>query len=153
MKVYHISPDKNSSIHLQPRVPNNFMTQNGYEDNKTKRVCVSNTIAGALKAMSMNLKGKTLHVYSLNVPDSDVYKPTTSEVPDVNITGERWIKKPVTLNYERSIVVGEAKDKEYNYNYGPHTATLYGWNWSKEAMIVTRKEHYKSEIEKMARVK
>lgn len=143
MKIYHVSSAKNATISLSPRVPNNFMTQNGFEDNKTARVCVSTSVDGALKAMSMNLKGKTLYVYSADIPNAEIYKPTMSEVPDAHITGERWIKRPVTLNYEKSIVVGEAKDKEYNYNYGQNSATLYGWNY-KKAM------EYKLEIERIA---
>lgn len=144
MKVYHVSNLKQSTIKLSPRIPDNFMTRNGYEDAKTKRVCVSISVDGALKAMSMNLKGKELHVYSAHVPEAEMYKPTTQEVPDVNITGERWIKKDVILNYEKSIVVGEAKDKEYNYQYGNNTATLYGWNYNKKA------SEHTNEIEKIA---
>lgn len=130
MKVYHISDKKLPSIKLNPRIPQNYMTNNGFEDNTTERVCVSKNIDGALKAMSMNLQGKQLHVYSLDIPDSEVYKPTVKEVPDGFITKELWIKKPVVMKYEKSIDVGKAKDKEFNYKYGDNVATLYGWNFA-----------------------
>lgn len=130
MKVYHISDKKLPSIKLNPRIPQNYMTNNGFEDNTTERVCVSKNIDGALKAMSVNLQGKQLHVYSLDVPDSEVYKPTAKEVPDGFITKELWIKKPVVMKYEKSIDVGKAKDKGFNYKYGDNVATLYGWNFA-----------------------
>ena len=34
------SPDMDGKI-LSPRIPKNFFTENGYEDNKTPRVCFS----------------------------------------------------------------------------------------------------------------
>lgn len=67
LQQYYFISDKNNIKTLYPRIPDNFMTKNGYEDNITKRVCFSTSIGGCLAALSMNCENKEFYVYQLLV--------------------------------------------------------------------------------------
>lgn len=125
-KLYFISDKDINGAILKPRVPKNFLTDNGYEDNETKRVCFAPSINQCLMAMSSNLKDKKFYVY---VPDGDyeIYKPTVKEVPNVKITGEVWIKEPVRIKkIGRIRVNGDSGKKGHEYRYGDNkVAELY----------------------------
>ena len=54
-EVFFISTEGLDGQTLIPRVPKNFLTERGYEDNVTKRVCLSTSIMGCLAAMSANI--------------------------------------------------------------------------------------------------
>ena len=131
IKLYFLTKvDMKDSAILQPRVPQNFLIDNGYEDGKTKRVCFSTSINGALMALSQNLENTELYVYEpVDVSLSDIYKPSITEVPDKSITGEIWIKKPVNIKFIGKIRVKDAKKTPHKYRYGDKTAELYDWNW------------------------
>lgn len=133
-KFYFISQhgDWNESV-IQPRVPSNFMTKNGYEENKTPRVCFSTSIDGCLRALSQNVNGKEFYVYNPEISSKHtVYKPTQKEVPDVKVTNEHWILQPVTLYCIGKIRVTGEKGNGIPYKYGDknqYTAELYDWKW------------------------
>lgn len=131
-KLYFLSEhdDWDESI-IKPRIPNNFLTQSGYEDATIPRVCFSTFTDGCLRALSQNLKGKVFYVYQ-PVGKYEVIKPTLEQVPDRAVTRERWITKPVELHCIGKIQVGEAKDDGIKYVYGEdneHSAMLYDWEW------------------------
>lgn len=131
-KLYFLSEhdDWDESI-IKPRIPNNFLTQRGYEDATIPRVCFSTFIDGCLRALSQNLKGKVFYVYQ-PVGKYEVIKPTLEQVPDRAVTRERWITKPVELHCIGKIQVGEAKGDGIKYVYGEdneHSAKLYDWEW------------------------
>lgn len=131
-KLYFLSEhdDWDESI-INPRIPNNFLTQRGYEDATIPRVCFSTFIDGCLRALSQNLKGKIFYVYQ-PVGKYEVIKPTLEQVPDRAVTRERWITKPVELHCIGKIQVGEAKGDGIKYVYGEdneHSAMLYDWEW------------------------
>ena len=75
LQQYYFISDKNNIKTLYPRIPDNFMTKNGYEDNITKRVCFSTSIGGCLAALSMNCENKEFYVYQ-PVGKYKIYKPT-----------------------------------------------------------------------------
>lgn len=135
-KLYRISESSNwDGAVISPRVPRNYMTDNGYEDDKTPRVCFSTSINGCLRAMSANLKNKEFYVF---IPDGkyDFYRPTVKEVPDQLVTNEVWIKEDVKLKMIGKIHVSEAKDRPMRYNYGTDKyAELYDWKWRWEEKI------------------
>lgn len=114
---------------ISPRIPDNYMTQNGFEDNKTPRVCFSTSVSKALRALSQKCSGMELYVYTVD----DGYKvitPTVSQVPDVELTDERWICKPCALYRVGKIkVIGPARSPGLPYKYGNKTAKLYDWTW------------------------
>lgn len=127
-----LSPDSDwhESV-IRPRVPDNYMTRNGYEDNKIPRVCFSTSISKALRALSQNLTGKELYVYTPSVDSHKIVTPTKAQVPDVDIIGERWILEPVSLYSVGKIrVIGDAGKAGIPYKYGNgKTAELYDWKW------------------------
>ena len=131
--AYYIVSDKNlDGKTLSPRVPNNFMTKNGFEENKTPRVCASTSIDGCLKGLSRNLKGEVLYIHSIDPSITEKpYKPSIKEVPDSRITNEVWFKKPVKLKCIGKIKVIEDDGKEgEKYTYGNGlVAELYGWKY------------------------
>lgn len=116
---------------LNPRVPDNYLTKNNYEDNTTKRVCFSTSIDKALIALSQNVKGKEFYVH-VPKPNTkiNVVKPTVEQVPDCKITEERWVLNSVELQAVSKIVVTDNGDNEFEYTYGDNQkATLYDWKW------------------------
>lgn len=128
-RYYHVSFSTTENLKLIPRVPDNFLTENGYEDNTTKRVCLSASIEGCLKAMSQNLKGKRLYVYSAELNDNDIIVPTIEQVPDCKITGEVWLTKEITLPIYGKLDVHKA-GRPFKYKYGNGlSAELYSWHY------------------------
>lgn len=128
-KYFFLSKTSMDDEVLIPRIPDNFMTKNGYEDNTTPRVCFSKSIDGALTALSRNLEGEELFVH---IPDEshNIYNPTIKEVPDKNITDEVWIKEKVNVRMIGKIKVLKAKPNGKDYTYGDNKkATIYFWNW------------------------
>lgn len=130
LKLYHISEVKLND--LEPRIPNNFLTKNNFEDNTTKRVCFCPSIDQCLMAMSSNLKNKILQVYSIKT--NNYISPKIDDVPDVKLTDEKWILHTVKnneLNYEFDIKIIDAKfDIFYEYTYGDNKkANLYKWSY------------------------
>lgn len=129
---YYVVFDSNKDNQtLVPRIPQNFMTKNGYEDNKTKRIPASDSIGKCLKAISKNLKNEKLFVHKI-LTNEIPYNPTIQEVPDKNITGEVWFMKPVKLKCVGEILVTDDDGKDgQTYTYGPKNteAELYGWKY------------------------
>lgn len=130
IKLYHLSENNLNGKTLQPKVPSNFLTKNGYEDKITKRICFSTSVNGCLRGLSQNLTDKEFYVH---IPDKEynTYKPTIKEVPDSKITNEVWIKEPVKLKCIGKIKVHKDSEEDgFSYKYGNHTAELYDWDWS-----------------------
>ena len=128
-KIYHLSQTNLDGKTIQPTVPSNYMTKNGYEDGKTKRVCFATSIDGCLRGLSQKCEGMKLFVH---IPDGNynIYKPSNKEVPDASITGEVWIKKAVKMKCIGQIyVIGDKGEDGISYKYGNKTAELYDWEW------------------------
>lgn len=127
--LYFLSFDNMDNKILTPRIPDNFFTQNGYEDNTTKRVCLSTSIDKCLMALSMNLNKKELYIH-VPIGSYDIYKPSTKEVPDCDITGEVWIKKPVRIKTIGKIKVKTSPKNGIKFKYGNNKeAELYPWDY------------------------
>ena len=126
---YHLSVDNLDGQTLTPRIPDNFLVREGYEDKTTKRVCLSPFIDNALVAMSDNLKDKEFYVHVPAERLTDIKHPTEKQVPDVHITREIWALKPVKLKCIGKIHVTEANDIAGTYQYGDQKAELYSWCW------------------------
>ena len=62
-KLYFLSTTSMDNTILQPRIPDNYLVKNGYEDNKTKRVCFAPSIDKWLMGLYRNLKGEKLCVH------------------------------------------------------------------------------------------
>lgn len=127
--LYHLSKTNMNNKTLTPRIPDNYFTKNGYEDNKIARVCFTDTIDKSLMAISMRCKGLELYVH-VPIEKHSTYKPNTSQVPDSKITGETWIKEPVKIKCIGVIsVIDDAGENGISFKYGNNSAELYKWNW------------------------
>ena len=130
-KLYRLATKNMDGQILNPSIPDNFLTKNGFEDDTNPRVCFATDIDSCLRALSMNLTGKE---YFVHVPDGnfDSYKPSKYEVPDVNVINERWIRNPVKVKCIGKIKVSGDKGEDgipYTYGNGKYKAELYDWNW------------------------
>jgi hypothetical protein len=130
-ELYFLSPDNMDGKTLSPRVPDNFLIKNGYEDSETPRVCFAKSIDGALMALSQNLKGKELYVHQPVDPDFDnIVEPSIEQVPDVELTTEVWYTDDIEVKTVGKILVKEDDGLPgHKYTYGDNEAELYGWNW------------------------
>ena len=131
-KLYFISESDIDGETLKPRVPKNYLTESGYEDNTTPRICFSDDPGKNLTALSQNVEGKIFYVYE---PDEtarqNLYKPNSKAVPDQEITNEMWITEPTTIHkVGRILCIGDDGNDGMKYTYGDgKTAELYGWNY------------------------
>ena len=128
--LYFLSETNLDGQTLVPRIPKNFFTDNGLEDNTTKRVCFAPTIDNCLLGLSMNCKNKEFYVH-VPVGLFSVIYPNKAQVPDVEITGEMWICKPVKIECVGKIKVdgGDGKPGR-KYTYGDNIVDeLFGWKW------------------------
>ena len=99
-KLYFISEKQLNSNVLLPKMPNNYFTQNGYEDSKTKRVCFCKSIDKCLMALSKNCKDLVFNVYEVDDTDNyEVFAPSSIDVPDSGVTEELWILTKVKVKY------------------------------------------------------
>lgn len=127
--LYHVSEVNLDGKTLMPKVPNNYLVKNSYEDNTTKRVCFSSSINGCLMGMSMNLEGKELYIHT-PLRNYEYISPTVQEVPDSHITKEKWVLKPVNLKCIGKIKVLKSVGDGHSYSYGNNkSAKLYDWDW------------------------
>ena len=128
--LFHVSSVKLANVILEPRVPDNFLVRNGYEDKTTERISVCKSIDDCLAAMSRSLKNKDFYVYKLK--DTNVKKktPSVKELPDVSITNEVWLLEPSEFELVGKIHITGTKSDGLSYTYGDNTAELYRWKWS-----------------------
>lgn len=130
-RLYHLSQSNLDKKTINPRVPSNYFTKNGYEDATTPRVCFSSSIDGCLRGLSENLTGKEFFVH---IPDGkyDIFAPTKKEVPDCKVTHEVWIKEPVKIKCVGKIkVIADKGEDGLPYTYGDgKKAELYDWEWN-----------------------
>lgn len=131
VQLYFISTKENIKS-LSPRIPDNFFTRKGYEDNKTPRVCFSTDIGKCLMGLSMKCAEQKYYVYQ-PVGEYAVITPTKKQVPDVDITDEKWICEKVEVECIGEILcIGDKGEDGIPYTYGPkneYKAELYEWNW------------------------
>lgn len=131
--AYFISQEKLDGKTLNPRVPRNYLTKNGYEDSETPRISFAPTIDQCLAGLSQNVEGNTYYVYQpKNISKCQVYKPNTKAVPDSSITGELWITNPTELTRVTKIkVTGNRGTDGKEYSYGDKKAVLFD-DWTYE---------------------
>ncbi|MBR1936992.1 MAG: hypothetical protein IJ842_04780 [Bacilli bacterium] len=132
-KLYFISEEFVKDNILFPRIPNNYFTKYGFEDNTRKRVCFCKTIEKCLMALSKNCKDLIFNVYEVNdITKYQVYKPDVSEVPDSIITEELWILTPVKLKFIGKIKCTNSVENDgHIFKYGDKMAILYDWQYEK----------------------
>lgn len=98
-KLIHLSERFHDGDWFIPRVPG---TAAPGEDEKIKRVCFSNSISGAYRAIKDCCRYNVLYVHvpcdiGEIVRRGKLFKPTSEQVYDVIETGEYWVKCKVRL--------------------------------------------------------
>lgn len=129
--LYHLSEDDHPvGTVYSPRVPDNYMTQKGLEDNKTPRVCFSTTILGALKGINGDLTGKKFFIYvPRDIEDIKIMYPTDDIVPDARDMGEVWVTSDVTLLQVGKLEVLSYELVDVETADGLVKREMYEWKW------------------------
>lgn len=105
MLLYHLSEKNHDNETFIPRPLPEWRAMEG-ENWRIKRICVSTSIDGALTALlssDSEAFGKHLFVHvpenieRLESKKKNIFTPTTKLIPDVEVTGERWLKCPVKM--------------------------------------------------------
>lgn len=132
MIPFFISQDILDGVKLKPRIPSNYLTDNGYADKRTPRISFSTSVSGALSMLIGDIRGKEFHVYTIPREHiNEIFIPTIDQVPDRAITDEIWMLKPTKLIYYGKLKVGEAKGQPIPYIYGGNKkGHIYKWNYS-----------------------
>lgn len=132
MIPFFISQDILDGVKLKPRIPSNYLTDNGYADKRTPRISFSTSVSGALSMLIGDIRGKEFHVYTIPREHvNEVFIPTLDQVPDRAITDEIWMLKPTKLIYYGKLKVGKSKGQPIPYVYGGNKkGHIYKWNYS-----------------------
>lgn len=139
-----LKKDKNFIKELEKLKDSNSSEGLGFEEYKTPRVCLSNSIEGCLNAIinekgRLTLHDKTLYVYTPEKPISE-YKHKTNkqilkdgDIFDANTTNEMWILEPVKMKYVGSIVVDKITNEQVkkfaNNKNKTNIQYKYKWHW------------------------
>lgn len=116
---------------LLPTIPNNFLTEYGYEDTIQERLTFFPSIKDALYTDTFtNLKNKVYNVYE-PIYNSLVHKASIEEIPTAKITNEIWITRPTKVKKIGKIKVKNAIDNDLEYVYGPNKnlGRMKTWNY------------------------
>lgn len=105
MQYFFLSRKSHDNKILDPRIPKNRMIS---EDDKTPRICVSNSIAGCLAAIHTLKEGNIIYIHSCE--SNQVIQPTAEQLPDICFTGETWITEPTKMN-----LIGKVKITKVSY--------------------------------------
>lgn len=109
IKVFHVSRVfLGDEAVLKPGIPE-FTAER--ENEFTPRVPASLNVLSCLKSMELSFDETVyassaplpLWVYVADVPVEDIYQPTTEDVPDVWMTGELWVTKPIAWHLESKV--------------------------------------------------
>jgi hypothetical protein len=132
-KIFYLS-SKNCDGHmLVPKIPNNYLTQNNFEDSKTRRVCFYTVLMGAVMALPKREKGLELYVHEAFNNSIKYYVPSTDEVPDCKVTHEVWVKQPIKVKCVGKIELdGAFNEQGRKFTYGKNnekSAEHYRWKF------------------------
>ena len=130
-RYYHLSKESDLT-ELVPRIPDNFMTKNKYEDSKTPRVVFAPSINQCLMGLSRNLTNEEFYVYTPYLIDlNKLKKPHINQVPDCEITGEVWSTEKIRVKKVGKIKVTKDAGKDgHPYIFGnQQKAELYDWEY------------------------
>lgn len=108
MRLYWVTQkqigDNILEVNLTPQIPK---TVSDGEDKVTPRICMSSSVIGAINSISNNIYGNIVYVYTADVKVQDIIQPSIEQVPDVFMTGEMWVIKPIKVSYMCSLSVSD----------------------------------------------
>ena len=122
-KLYHLSEKNLDGVELEPRSMSKDRAME-CENIRTKRICVSTSIVGALQGIGYSdydCIGKILYVHEPDNLDwlfehDKIYKPNTKQVPDCDVTGEHWLKSKSRMKLVGKIKITNLVDGTGNEN-------------------------------------
>ena len=137
--LYHLSEKNYDGQTFSPRSMDKDRVMEG-ENWKTKRICVSKSIDGAISALcdSMSMPyGLQLYVHiPINLDDlflrNKVYQPSTKQVPDAVVTDEFWLKDDTIWKCIGKIEVGHVRDDiDLTYELDGDILSMdrFEWKW------------------------
>ena len=130
MELYFLSDKYMDGVKLEPRVPDNELTRNGYEDNTTPRTPFCTTIEGCLASFGENVSGKQFYVYQPEEEELEVWEPNERACPDAKVTGEKWVLKQVQLKCVGKIKCLSTEENTTSvYTYGNQHSNSFNWNF------------------------
>ena len=132
--LYHLSEKDLNGQTLHPRKMEKDRVMEG-EDWRSKRICVSTSIDGALSSLASCMTcpfGEKFYVHTLTNLDElfmhdKVYKPSKKQVPDAEATGEHWLKAPATLE-----CIGKVEIIDIKPNSPSNMTDAFIWKWLSE---------------------
>lgn len=107
MQYYFASKERMNNMIIEPRIPKNRLPD---ENNKIKRICVSQSINGCLTAVGGFKIGDVVYIHKCQY--NDPIQPDINDVCDVYLTGEVWITEPVKLELFMGICIMAIVDSE-----------------------------------------
>ena len=120
MLYYRLTPDDISGKLVDPKIPSNFMTSIGAEDDSIPRICVCPSIEHCILAVPMKAKGVEYFVNVIDVDEPTIMFPDSAQVPDQKITKEAWIIDPVEMT-----CLGKIQLTGLNHHLNPHRYDYY----------------------------
>lgn len=138
MYYYHLSESSHDGEVFAPRPMEKWRVME-HENWWTKRICVSDSIDGAVSAIMTDDPtpfGKHLFVH---VPENldelivkkKIKKPTLAQVPDAEATGEFWLKAPAKMKCVGEIEILNITDEsiEFDHHGSSGFVDRFIWRW------------------------
>ena len=127
MNYFHLSYDNQNGKMFKPRIPSNRIDG---EDGKIKRICVSTSIVGCLRAITDTMsfyrwKDEEFYVHVPLHYTGKIIKPTKAQVPDVYCTKEKWLIEKARMHCIGKIRVCIINKPDPYYN----TSISYRFKW------------------------
>ena len=97
---FFVSTKMLNDIIIEPRIPKTISNK---EDNKTKRICVSESLLGAIQSTSIYENHKRFYIYTCE--SQNILTPNRNQVNDGYLFGEKWILEPVKLELYKTVFV------------------------------------------------
>lgn len=136
--LYHLSEECHDGKVFIPRSMDKDRVMEG-ENWRTKRICVSKSIDGAISALVDSISMPTGMKFYVHVIDNaidlfrrdKIYKPTIKQVPDCQVTDEYWLKDKAFLKCIGMIEIGSIKDNPLFYIWDGEMTRMdrFEWRW------------------------
>jgi len=138
MKYIHLSQTNLDGTVLVPKIPDNFMTNLGYEDSTIPRISVAPTIDNCILGIGYNRIKDGSKKYYVHEPNdySSIEVISNKEIiknnltPDARITKESWITSKCKFKCIGYIEIGNPKEnyEQVFFNHKEITKQYY-WNY------------------------
>jgi len=137
-RLFHLNQSNKERIIITPKIPDNFMTKQGYENNIIPRVSVSPDIKYNILAIGYNKindnKNKIYDVYEPNnynklkiLHNSDIIKRNL--VSDAKQTKEIWILNKTLFKRIGKIKITNLSNQYRIIKFGNESRRSYFWNY------------------------